>query len=263
MHPFRDLSSTVTQNGYSNHLTAGTHLDSPVIPYRGKYTYRSNMAITTDGYAPSAYHNHGHHSHLNHNGHLHNNTRLSSHIDPNSLTSNVQRENANSNIWDIWAENFYEGMRLLRKLAQDARYVAVDTEFPGVVAKVYGEYSNGYQQAYHNIKINIDMLKPIQIGFSFFNDKGGMIEPVSTIQFNIKWNVDKDTHAVDSIELLESSGMDFERLKLLGIELHDFAEAFIASGLPLNENITWIGFHRYVLSISIPANLVRMTLHIS
>lgn len=134
-------------------------------------------------------------------------------------------------------------MRLVRRLARNSRFVAVDTEFPGVVAKVFGEYTNSFEQAYHNIKVNIDMLRPIQIGFSFFGERGQSVDLVSTVQFNLKWNVDNETHAADSIQLLELCGIDFEKLKMNGVELQEFAEAFLASGLALNENITWIGFH--------------------
>nr|VZI20672.1 unnamed protein product [Spirometra erinaceieuropaei] len=147
-------------------------------------------------------------------------------------------------VWDVWAHNFQEGMRLVRRLARNSRFVAVDTEFPGVVAKVFGEYTNSFEQAYHNIKVNIDMLRPIQIGFSFFGERGQSVDLVSTVQFNLKWNVDNETHAADSIQLLELCGIDFEKLKMNGVELQEFAEAFLASGLALNENITWIGFHR-------------------
>ncbi|VDD81009.1 unnamed protein product [Mesocestoides corti] len=136
-----------------------------------------------------------------------------------------------------------ESMRLVRRLARSARYVAVDTEFPGVVAKVFGEYVNTFEQAYHNIKVNIDMLRPIQIGFSFFGERGQCVDLVSTVQFNLKWNVDNETHAADSIQLLQDCGIDFYKLKRDGIELLEFAEAFLVSGLALNDQITWIGFH--------------------
>ncbi|CAL8101288.1 unnamed protein product [Calicophoron daubneyi] len=242
MHPFRDLP-TVTQNGYSNHIISGSQSDSPVGSQCGKYGYRSTMAVTTDGYAPqNAYHNQGHHGHPVQNGHLTHSSHHQGLQDRNSLLNNhISHEDLH--VWDVWAHNFHDGMRLIRRLVRDCRYVAVDTEFPGVVAKVFGEYANSFEQAYHNIKVNIDMLKPIQIGFSFFNERGQTIDAVSTVQFNIKWNVDNETHAADSIQLLEVSGIDFEKLKRTGIELSDFAEAFLTSGLALNDKITWIGFH--------------------
>lgn len=245
MHPFRELPS-VTQNGYSTHVLPGSHSESPVGPHSGKYSCRGGMAVSTDGYVPQhTYHNHAHHSHSSQNGSTHHSSPYSQmHMDHSPVNFNhVNHDNSHHRVWDVWAHNFHEGMQLLRQLTRDCRYVAVDTEFPGVVAKVFGEYANSFEQAYHNIKVNIDMMKPIQIGFSFFNERGQTVGPVSTVQFNIKWNVDNDTYADDSIKLLAYSGIDFEKLKRTGIELNDFAEAFISSGLALNDRITWIGFH--------------------
>ncbi|TPP62623.1 CCR4-NOT transcription complex subunit 7 [Fasciola gigantica] len=244
MHPFRDLPS-VTQNGYNTHLIAGSHSDSPIGSHCGKYAFRNAMAVTTDGYAPqAAYHNQAHHTHPSQNGHMHHNIPHHQQQSEHSpLPHNPGLDNGHLRVWDVWAHNFHDGMRLIRRLVRECRYVAVDTEFPGVVAKVFGEYANSFEQAYHNIKVNIDMLKPIQIGFSFFNERGQTVDAVSTVQFNIKWNVDNETHAADSIQLLEVSGIDFEKLKRTGIELSDFAEAFLTSGLALNDKITWIGFH--------------------
>lgn len=243
MHPIRDLP-TVTQNGYSNHILASPQSDSSLGAQCGKYAYRNGMAVTTDGYASqNMYHNQSHH-HQALNGYLHHNQQPSP-FEQNS----VSHDTFGHKLFDVWDRNFQEGMQLLRNLSKDCRYVAVDTEFPGVVAKVFGEYPNSFEQAYHNIKVNIDMLKPIQIGFSFFTEKGQPNNCIlqdtsySTVQFNIKWNVDNDTYADDSIKLLAYSGIDFEKLKRTGIELSDFAEAFIASGLPINDRITWIGFH--------------------
>nr|CAH8842746.1 unnamed protein product [Trichobilharzia regenti] len=241
MHPFRELPS-VTQNGYANHILQSSIAESPLNSHFGKYSYRTGMTVTTDGYVPqTTYHNHGH---TNHHNHVHHGVLHHVHSDLNNLIpSSIAQESAQVRVWDVWAHNFHEGMRLVRRLVRESRYVAVDTEFPGVVAKVFGEYANSFEQAYHNIKVNIDMLKPIQIGFSFFDESGQTIDSVSTVQFNIKWNLDNEMHAADSIQLLEVSGIDFEKLKRTGIELSDFAEAFLTSGLPLNDKITWIGFH--------------------
>ncbi|CAH8515056.1 unnamed protein product [Schistosoma intercalatum] len=240
MHPFRELQS-ITQNGYSNHILHTSLPESPVNPHFGKYNYRSNMTVTTDSYTSgSAYHSHGHTTH----NHVHHGILHHVHSNSNNVTAlTVPQDSSQVRVWDIWAHNFHEGMRLVRRLVRECQYVAVDTEFPGVVAKVFGEYANSFEQAYHNIKVNIDMLKPIQIGFSFFDESGQTVDSVSTVQFNIKWNVDNEMHAADSIQLLEVSGIDFDKLKRTGVELSDFAEAFLTSGLPLNDKITWIGFH--------------------
>lgn len=47
----------------------------------------------------------------------------------------------------------------------------------------------------------------------------------------------------DSIDLLQRSGIDFEKLREHGIECEDFAELLISSGLVLNPRVRWIAFH--------------------
>lgn len=49
--------------------------------------------------------------------------------------------------------------------------------------------------------------------------------------------------AQDSIELLKSSGIDFNKFEKLGIDVHYFGELMIMSGLVLNDDIKWISFH--------------------
>lgn len=43
--------------------------------------------------------------------------------------------------------------------------------------------------------------------------------------------------------MLEVSGIDFNRFFEDGIEVEDFAEHFMSSGIVLNENVNWVTFH--------------------
>ena len=57
-------------------------------------------------------------------------------------------------------------MAVIRELVERYPYVAMDTEFPGVVAKPVGDLSsNGF--AYQTLQCNVDLLKIIQLGISF------------------------------------------------------------------------------------------------
>jgi CCR4-NOT transcription complex subunit 7/8 len=49
--------------------------------------------------------------------------------------------------------------------------------------------------------------------------------------------------AEDSIELLKTSGIDFQKFDELGIDVHYFGELMMMSGLVLNEDVKWVSFH--------------------
>jgi len=68
------------------------------------------------------------------------------------------------------------------------------------------------------------MLKLIQLGLTFFNEKGETPTPHSTLQFNFRFNVERDMFAPDSVKLLIGSGIDFGHLQKEGIDHAVFAE---------------------------------------
>jgi CCR4-NOT transcription complex subunit 7/8 len=62
-------------------------------------------------------------------------------------------------------------------------------------------------------------------------------------QFNLLFDINVENYAKDSIELLKTSGLNFEKHKTSGIPHRLFAEHFIISGLCCNANTHWITFH--------------------
>jgi CCR4-NOT transcription complex subunit 7/8 len=52
-----------------------------------------------------------------------------------------------------------------------------------------------------------------------------------------------DMFAQDSIELLKSSGIDFDKFEKYGIDIQYFGECLVMSGLVLNEDVKWLSFH--------------------
>ena len=155
-----------------------------------------------------------------------------------------------------------------------------DTEFPGVVARPRNSFKHWLGYGYRLVADNVNMLKLIQLGLTFFNEKvslslcifrvffhthfsiseisisnplvfavSGRMEkgetprPISTLQFNFRFNVERDMFAPDSVELLIRSGIDFAVLQKEGIEHAVFAEVATMSGLVLNDDVRWICFH--------------------
>jgi CCR4-NOT transcription complex subunit 7/8 len=145
-------------------------------------------------------------------------------------------------IRDVWESNLEEEMNNIREILEDYPYVAMDTEFPGVVARPVGDYVQN-DITYHTLRVNVDMLKLIQLGLSFTDGEGNWAEGCTCWQFNFKFNMEDDIHAKDSIELLKESGIDFEKFQEQGISVPHFGELMMMSGLVLNEDVKWVTFH--------------------
>jgi hypothetical protein len=58
-----------------------------------------------------------------------------------------------------------------------------------------------------------------------------------------------DMYAQDSIELLQKSGIQFKKHEEEGIDPHLFGELLTTSGVVFLENVTWLSFHAYVLTL--------------
>lgn len=54
-----------------------------------------------------------------------------------------------------------------------------------------------------------------------------------------------DMYAQDSIDLLQKSGINFQKHEDYGIDVHHFGELLISSGFVLLDEVKWISFHRY------------------
>jgi CCR4-NOT transcription complex subunit 7/8 len=146
----------------------------------------------------------------------------------------------NCEIRNVWAVNAEEEMDHIRQVIEKYPYVAMDTEFPGVVAKPVTEaFTSDYH--YKSLKVNVDLLKIIQLGLSF-SDKSGNMCP-ECWQFNFAFDLDGDMFAQDSIDLLVNSGISFQDHAARGIEPRLFGELLMVSGLVLDDRVKWISFH--------------------
>ncbi|KAK7690387.1 CCR4-NOT transcription complex subunit 7 [Cerrena zonata] len=148
-----------------------------------------------------------------------------------------------SRIREVWAPNLEMEMRNIRDLIEQYPYVAMDTEFPGVVARPIGSFKTSSDYHYQTMRCNVDLLKIIQVGITLANEEGDYPQDVSTWQFNFHFSVNEDMYAPESIELLQKSGIDLQRHEEMGIEPNDFAELMITSGLVLLDETKWISFH--------------------
>mmetsp|Transcript_5848 Transcript_5848/g.12317 ORF Transcript_5848/g.12317 Transcript_5848/m.12317 type:complete len:415 (-) Transcript_5848:210-1454(-) len=167
---------------------------------------------------------------------------------PNSAHSNAiakhtfEHNGETLEIRNVWAENVEEEMRVIRELVDKYPYVSMDTEFPGVVAKPVTEaYTSDYH--YKSLKVNVDLLKIIQLGLSFSDEKGNLCKDCPCWQFNFAFDLDGDMFAQDSIDLLVNSGISFPDHATRGIDPQLFGELLMVSGLVLDDRVRWITYH--------------------
>ncbi|KAL6563167.1 ccr4 associated factor [Orobanche minor] len=151
-------------------------------------------------------------------------------------------------IRDVWADNLDQEFALIQEIVDDYPFIAMDTEFPGVVLRPLGNFKNSSDYHYQTLKDNVDLLKLIQLGLTFSDEKGNMptcgTDKCCIWQFNFReFNPNEDVYANDSIEMLRQSGIDFEKNTEMGIDSRRFAELLMSSGVVLNDSVYWVTFH--------------------
>lgn len=164
---------------------------------------------------------------------------------------------------DVWAHNLDEEFAVIREIVSTYHFIAMDTEFPGIVrlfcffynslktflqvARPVGSFKQQSEFQYQTLRCNVDMLKLIQLGLTFTDAHGNLpvIDGYHCIwQFNFKeFSIKDELYAQDSIELLKRSGIDFAVLEERGIDIVQFAERFMISGVVLNDDVRWLTFH--------------------
>ena len=64
---------------------------------------------------------------------------------------------------DVWAPQLEEEFARLRDFIDDYPYVAMDTEFPGVVNTPMGQFKSKEDFNYQQLMVNVNVLKLIQV----------------------------------------------------------------------------------------------------
>ncbi|ESR63544.1 hypothetical protein CICLE_v10008276mg [Citrus x clementina] len=151
-------------------------------------------------------------------------------------------------IREVWNDNLEEEFALIREIVDKYNYIAMDTEFPGVVLRPVGAFKNINDYNYQTLKDNVDMLKLIQLGLTFSDENGNLptcgTDKFCIWQFNFReFNLIDDIFASDSVELLHQCGIDFKKNNEKGIDVNRFGELLMSSGIVLNDVVRWVTFH--------------------
>ncbi|CAK9149261.1 unnamed protein product [Ilex paraguariensis] len=181
------------------------------------------------------------------------------------MTMSILPRSDSIHIREVWNDNLEDEFALIRDILDDYPYIAMDTEFPGVVLSPIGNFKSSTEYNFHTLKANVDLLKLIQLGLTFSDDNGNLptcgSDKFCVWQFNFReFNLNEDVYANDSIELLSRSGIDFEKNNEKGIDANRFSELLMSSGIVLNDNVHWVTFHSgydfgYLLKLLTSQNL--------
>ncbi|XP_072969940.1 probable CCR4-associated factor 1 homolog 11 [Typha angustifolia] len=158
----------------------------------------------------------------------------------------------NVQVRSVWRTNVEYEFRLIGSLVSHFTFVSIDTEFPGIVyASPHHPSLLTPDDRYALMKKNVDALHLIQVGITL-SDADGRLPDLGTRgaahfvwEFNIcNFNIHRDLHSSDSINLLINQGINLERLHNEGIDSWHFAHLLLfKSGLLCNNAINWITFH--------------------
>ena len=126
-----------------------------------------------------------------------------------------------------------------------------------------GAFTTKADYHYQTLRCNVDLLRVIQLGITLFSEDGemppahpsegnalaGMPYQTSLVpcpytwQFNFQFSLVDDMYNQESIDFLQTSGMDMKMHLENGIDPTVFGSMMISSGLVLLEDVRWISFH--------------------
>lgn len=147
----------------------------------------------------------------------------------------------------VTAVNLHREMSLIRSLMPTFPFVAVDTQFPGVVHPHPRGAGVTADDRYAAVRANADELCLLQLGITLSAADGRL--PVDGALVEFMWEFDfagfdarYHRHAPESVQFLRAQGFDFEAARLAGVPALAFAAELAASGILGLRGVTWVAF---------------------
>ncbi|KAG6468772.1 hypothetical protein ZIOFF_073465 [Zingiber officinale] len=162
-------------------------------------------------------------------------------VNNDMLISSSAASTSRVEVRSVWAHNLDEEFSLIRSALPFHPFVALDTEYPGVVVTSKGPYCTlTLPQRYDLIRANVEALRIVQVGLTLSDAAGNL--PCALYsdgtyvryvwEFNFRdFDISRDRYAPSSVELLKANGIDFQKNQIWGIDSCRFAQHLATSGL--------------------------------
>lgn len=143
---------------------------------------------------------------------------------------------------EVWQDNLECELNCMSRMAAThGDYISIDTEFPGFLYNTPRHVS--VTQRYGDMKRNVDALKIVQLGLTFYNKAGESLGFSWQINFK-EFNPSVDLHGTDAVEFLSRSGIDLEKNQICGVDATSFSKQLQEKLItPCCGKTNWITFH--------------------
>ncbi|KAH6555718.1 hypothetical protein KP509_13G032500 [Ceratopteris richardii] len=149
-------------------------------------------------------------------------------------------------IREVWRCNAAAEFKLIGGLKQEFSTIVIDTEFPESLKLDFlcSEQDSNEDSTYRTLKANVNMMKLIQVGSTLVDNWGRlpMIEGAYCVwQFNLcDFDMKNDIFVKASIQLLQNSGIDFERNRRDGLESRTLGSLLLKHHLVFNPRMHYV-----------------------
>ncbi|KAH7420971.1 hypothetical protein KP509_13G033800 [Ceratopteris richardii] len=149
-------------------------------------------------------------------------------------------------IREVWRCNAAAEFKLIGDLKQEFSTIVIDTEFPGSLKLDFlcSEQDSNEDSTYRTLRANVNMMKLIQVRITLVDNWGRlpMIEGAYCVwRFNLcDFNMNNDIFVKASIQLLQNSGIDFERNRRDGLESRTLGSLLLKHHLVFNPRMHYL-----------------------